>query len=251
MRFQLFSFFFFRFCSLPPKKKVPCGLTKGWLFDHFLYFLLPPPPMHCCCIWNVSWFWASQIKANALIYCHRYCNSVIHTSSTSADFQPFKWRIMAYGWFWSASPAGEENKLIFRAHLFCVDPKLSRTWTFLFFFFPFHFFFFAQQQSILKHFLEKRRVQFLCIHFKRRWWFATEVYGVIASHLTPCHRHFITVKINRPLFIPKSKNDSLSFLGCVSKNYFFLFFFLCCTGNTNELCLSSLAPLWKCGHFIL
>lgn len=131
---------------------------------------------------------------------------------------------MAYGWFWSASPAGEENKLIFRAHLFCVDPKLSRTWTFLFFFFPFHFFFFAQQQSILKRFLEKRRVQFLCIHFKRRWWFGTEVYGVIVSHLTPCHRHFITVKINRLLFIPKSKNDSLSFLGRVSKNYYFIFF---------------------------
>lgn len=159
---------------------------------------------------------------------------------------------MAYGRFWSSSPAGEENQLIFRAHLFCVDPKLSRTWTFLFFSFHFFFlFFFAQQQSIRKRLLEKRRVEFLCIHFKRRWWFGTEVYGVIISHLTPCHRHFITVKINRLLSIPKSTNASLSFWVVLVRIFFFFFFFLCCTGNTNELSVFSLAPLWKCGHFIL
>lgn len=121
-----------------------------------------------------------------------------------------------------------------------------------FFLLPFLFsFFFAQQQSIRKRLLEKRRVEFLCIHFKRRWWFGTEVYGVIISHLTPCHRHFITVKINRLLSIPKSINDSLSFWVVLVRIFFFFFFFLCCTGNTNELSVFSLAPLWKCGHFIL
>lgn len=145
MRFQLFSFlifFFFVSAVSHPKQKSLVASRKDGFLIIFCIFCFPPPPMHCCCIWNMSWFWASQIKANALIYCHRYCNSVIHTSSTSADFQPFKWRIMAYGRFWSASPAGEENQLIFRAHLFCVDPKLSRTWTFLFFFLPFLFSFF-------------------------------------------------------------------------------------------------------------
>lgn len=140
--FSFLIFFFFVSAVSHPKQKSLVASRKDGFLIIFCIFCFPLPPMHCCCIWNMSWFWASQIKANALIYCHRYCNSVIHTSSTSADFQPFKWRIMAYGRFWSASPAGEENQLIFRAHLFCVDPKLSWTWTFLFFFPSISFFFF-------------------------------------------------------------------------------------------------------------
>lgn len=110
--------------------KVPRCCVNGCLLDHFQYSVHDLSKAYCC-KWNKSWFWASQIKANALIYCHGYCNSVIHTYCISTDSQPFKRCIIAYGRFWSASPAAEENKFIFRTIFLCLA-KTVRNMSFLF-----------------------------------------------------------------------------------------------------------------------
>lgn len=126
---DVFPAFMF-FVSTHPK--VPCCLTNGCLLERFQYFRhLFFFFQSTAVVIETSWFWASQIKANALIYCHGYCNCVIHTYSASADFQPFKQHIIAYGRFWSASPAGEENKLIFKTIFLCLS-KTIMNMSFLF-----------------------------------------------------------------------------------------------------------------------
>lgn len=155
---DVFPAFMF-FVSIHPK--VPCCFVNGCLLDHFQYFLHVFFSKQCCCNWNKSWFWASQIKANAVIYCHGYCNSVIHTYSISADFQPFKRCIMACGRFWSASPAGEENKLIFRTIFLCLS-KTIMNMSFLF----------VQHQSIQKCLHLSKSTERITLHtFKAtRFW---------------------------------------------------------------------------------
>ena len=103
--------------------RVPRCHMNGCLLDNFQ---CSPHVLskQRCYEWNKSWFWASKIKANALIYCHGYCNSVIHTYCTSADSQPFKQCIVAYGRFWSASPAAKENKFIFRTVFLCLAKSI-------------------------------------------------------------------------------------------------------------------------------
>lgn len=166
-----------------------------FLLDHVQHSLHVVSKQYCC-KWNKSWFWASQIKANALIYCHGYCNSVIHTYCISTDSQPFKRCIIAYGRFWSTSPAAEQNKFIFRTIFLCLA-KTIMNMSFLF----------VEHQSVQKMpFSPSRKAQrgSLCIHFKQQGC-ETEVECLIIPHLTRCHCHFTAAKMNCLLLFSKVK----------------------------------------------
>lgn len=190
------------FVSILPK--VPRCFTDG-LLDHFQYFLAVLSEQRCC-NWNKSWFGASQIKANALNYCHEYCKSVIHTYSTSADFQPFKWRIIAYGRFWSASPAGEANKLIFRTISLCLS-KTIMNMSFLF----------VQHQRIQKMPppLRKHREDHSAYIFRQRaFWHWSRVFNHPSSDPAPLS--FYHWQNGLSAFVLKSTDDvqyaALSFI---------------------------------------
>lgn len=166
--------------------KIPRCRMNGCLSDHFQYALHVLLKQYCC-KWNKSWFWAYQIKANATIYCHGYSNSLIHTYCISTDSQPFQRCIIAYGRFWSASPAAEENKFIFRT-IFQRLAKTIMNMSFLFFIAPKH----AKMPVSTSRTAQRGS---LCIQFKQQGCEA-EVECLIIPHLAQCHCHFTTAGMN-------------------------------------------------------
>lgn len=128
-----------------------------------------------------------RIKANALIYCHRHCNSVMYTYSISVDSQSFKpvhcsiWQVLIYlpcSWrkhiYIQDHPPVFSQKYHEHVISFCITPKHSKT--------PFSTSRKAQRGS-------------LCINFKQQGC-ESEVECLIIPHLTQCHCRFTTAKIN-------------------------------------------------------
>lgn len=180
MCFQLLSFF----VSILPK--VPCYVTNWCVLDRLKYF------MHVF-RQNKSSFWASQIKANAydllqwiLQFCDPHLKHKYRFSAIYAVYYSIWQVLICLPCRWGKEINIQDHLSVFiqNCHVisFCTTPKDSEknstSWK-------------AQRGS-------------LCIHFKQ-WGFETEVECLIIPHLTQCHCHFITAKMNCLHLFPKVK----------------------------------------------